>query len=560
MSGRSPGGGLSRRKFVRYGVATAATAGAADLLGARWLSGLGHSARALAAVPPPGPELRPPRAIRSCDGRLKARLVCEPAVVDMDASSPVWTYTYNGVVPGETWVVRPGDVLKVDVVNRLPELDAEHSGVIMDRPHEWTTTNLHTHGLHVSPRGNGDNVFLSIPPGERQRYRIPIPEDHPAGIFWYHPHRHGAVTQQVRAGMAGMIIVKGDLDRVPEVRAAREQVMVLQAIEVGSDYRLEDPIPHPSKEQAFFPRSNILYTVNGKLRPTIRMRPGEIQRWRMVNAAEGKYMSLRLQEHDLRVIAWDGLTLAEPEGAELVMLSAGNRVEVMVKAGRPGTYDLVLTPGSSQKPNIPGMPASASASNRAELLCRLKGGGGGGGDHGHPASLRDEPPELEARPIATIEVVGDERKMRFPRELPAFDEPIRKIARKKRFEYTVERDPGDEFLSFGIDGKAFDPDRPPYRPKLGTAEEWTIVNGVDNKLQDHAHVFHIHVNPFKITAVNGERLSTPLWRDTWVLTKSTGDSFTFETNFLDFTGKFVQHCHVLSHEDLGMMAAVEVVR
>ena len=134
------------------------------------------------------------------------------------------------------------------------------------------------------------------------------------------------------------------------------------------------------------------------------------------------------------------------------------------------------------------------------------------------------------------------------------------IARRRRFEFTVSRDPMNEFLSFGIDGKQFEADRQPYRVKLNTAEEWTLVNDCDNKLMDHAHVYHVHVNPFKITAINGRRLSTPLWRDTFVLTKRSGDSLTFESNFVDFTGKFVEHCHVLAHEDLGMMAAVEVVQ
>jgi FtsP/CotA-like multicopper oxidase with cupredoxin domain len=75
----------------------------------------------------------------------------------------------------------------------------------------------------------------------------------------------------------------------------------------------------------------------------------------------------------------------------------------------------------------------------------------------------------------------------------------------------------------------------------------------------HAHVFHLHVNPFKITKINGRTLPKPLWRDTFVLTKSTDDSFTFESNFVDYTGKFVEHCHVLAHEDLGMMEAIEVI-
>jgi FtsP/CotA-like multicopper oxidase with cupredoxin domain len=471
----------------------------------------------------------------------------------MGAIQPVRTYTYDGVVPGHTWELRGGDTLRIDLINDLPRLPHENH-MPMTRPHEWTTTNLHTHGLHVSPGGNSDNVFLSIPPGERQHYEIHIPEDHPAGLFWYHPHRHGGVTQQVRAGMAGVIIVRGDLDQVPEVSAAKERVLALQAIELGSDYELLDPIPDPTKEQAFYPRKNVLYTVNGRLKPRITMRPGEVQRWRLLNAAEGKFMSLSLEQHDFHVLAWDGLTLKEPESADVAMLSAGNRVEVLVKAGRPGRYELMLTPGSSQKPNIPGMPAEGPArATRSRLFCDVIG-------VDKKTGLQDQPPELQPRSIATLVVEGAERQMALPASLPQWDPPILPIARRTRLEYTVTRDDMNEFLFFGIDGKAFDPDRPPYKIKLETAEEWTVVNRCDPKLADHAHVFHIHTNPFKVTAINGRRLATPLWRDTWVLTRRSGDSFTFESNFVDFTGKFVQHCHVLSHEDLGMMSAVEVVR
>jgi FtsP/CotA-like multicopper oxidase with cupredoxin domain len=98
------------------------------------------------------------------------------------------------------------------------------------------------------------------------------------------------------------------------------------------------------------------------------MYPGEVQRWRLLNAAEGKFMSLQLKDHDFNVLAWDGLTLPAPHPADVLMLSAGNRVEVLVKAGKPGVYDLVLTPGSSQKPNIPGMPPSGGPA-RPEAAC-----------------------------------------------------------------------------------------------------------------------------------------------------------------------------------------------
>jgi FtsP/CotA-like multicopper oxidase with cupredoxin domain len=416
----------------------------------------------------------------------------------------------------------------------------------MDRPHEWATTNLHTHGLHVSPLGNSDNVFLTIQPGDTQHYQIDLPPDHPSGIFWYHPHRHGGVTQQVRGGMAGMIVVRGDLDQVPEVAAATEQVMVLQAIELGDDYQLLEPIPDPTTQQAFYPRTNVLYTVNGVLTPTISMYPGEVQRWRLLNAAEGKFMSLRLDGHPLNVLAWDGLTLHAPDPVQLVLMSAGNRVEVLVRAGRPGNYELMLTPGSSQKPNIPGMPDEASVHEPMPGMSSMRG-------------FLDLGPELQPRSIATLIVGGDGPEMDLPSSLPAWDPPMLPIARHHDLAYTVARTADNEFVFFDVDGEAFDPSRPSYQIPINTAEEWTLTNDLDSKLMDHAHVFHIHQNPFKITSINGAPLATPLWRDTFVLTRSSGDSITFESNFVDYPGKFVQHCHVLSHEDLGMMSSIEII-
>lgn len=515
--------GVSRRRVI--GAAVAGLTASAVLTRSH--------ASAQTPVPPPE-EVRQPTVLSSSDGVFETTLTAKPAMVDMGVAKLVDTYTFNGLVPGETWEVRPGDVMRIRLDNQLPPLDAEHANhVDMTRPHQWTTTNLHTHGLHVSPSGDGDNVFVSIPPGESHDYEIEIPDDHTGGLFWYHPHRHGGVAQQVRGGMAGALIVRGEIDEVPEIAAAKEHILVMQAIELSSDFKLMDPIPYPDANQAFVPRDQILCTVNGRMNPRITMYPGEVQRWRILNAAEGKFMSFRLTDHDLNAIAWDGLTLHEPEPTTDVMLKAGSRVEVLVKAGRPGTYDLVLAPGSSQHPSIPGMA--------------------------HATPEAEHSTELAVRSILTVEVVGSGPEMALPASLPAYDPPILPIARQRTFAYTVQRGEDNSFQSFGVDGHSFDPDRPPYQVKLGTAEEWTLVNDIDPRYPEHAHGFHIHVNPFKVTAVNGERLSKPLWRDTFALSGQDDDSITFETNFDDFTGIFVNHCHVLTHEDLGMMERIEVV-
>ncbi|HMH91544.1 MAG TPA: multicopper oxidase domain-containing protein [Streptosporangiaceae bacterium] len=540
------GGPISRRAVLSYGagIAGATYAGLAAKQQSELAHPTGPAGPAPRPVPPRPAEFPTPRVLSSAGGELRVALTARRGIVDLGAPRLVRTYTFNNAVPGCTWEVRGGDTLRVHLRNRLPP--ARDPVLATDRPHAWTTTNLHTHGLHVPPAGNADNVFLEIPPGEDHHLEIPLPRDHPGGIFWYHPHCHGAVTQQLRAGMAGALIVRGAIDEVEEVAAAREHVMVLQSIELGDDYQLLDPIPEPTPDQSFFPRTNVLYTVNGALNPTLRMYPGEVQRWRLLNAAEGKFMSLHLRRHDFHVLAWDGLTLPAPDATDVLMLSAGNRAEVLVRAGRPGRYHLVLAPGSSQRPDIPGMPASGSPASRRGAMATMPG----------------FPPvrgELDPRTILTVEVAGHGRAMGLPTGLPAFDPPILPIARRREFAFTAARTAGHEFLNFGVDGIPFDPARPPYRPVLGTAEEWTLTNAFDPKLMEHAHVFHVHTNPFKITKRNGTALSPPLWRDTYVLTKGAGDSITFESNFVDYPGKFVEHCQVVSHEDLGMMSSIEVI-
>ena len=162
---------MSRRRMMRYGLGAAGATLAAGVLEGQPAG----RASARAGSPALRPERRPrelpqPRVLRSTGGLLDVRLTAVPAVVDMGAPRLVRTYTWNKVVPGHTWEIRAGDTLKVHLRNRLPHLPPpEH--MVMDRPHEWTHTNLHTHGLHVSPAGNADNVFIDIPPGQRSPLR-----------------------------------------------------------------------------------------------------------------------------------------------------------------------------------------------------------------------------------------------------------------------------------------------------------------------------------------------------------------------------------------------------
>jgi FtsP/CotA-like multicopper oxidase with cupredoxin domain len=275
------------------------------------------------------------------------------------------TPTYEGTIPGPTLMLNPGDKLSIDLVNDLPANPKDQRrGAFPQDPY---TTNFHTHGMTVSPLGISDNPLRDMEPGTTSPIEIDIPADHPSGTYWYHPHKHGAVTYQINAGMAGFLIVKGGpgtLDAVPEVAAAKDIPMMFQIIRTGLDGKV--PLVNEDAEQfGTFPfgtkdikqqgvwstygldgapgRSFFYYTNNGVTNPTLHMRPGEVQRWRLLNASEGDNLLIALEGHGLNIVAMDGITV--PSMYKLgpgdpVVMGPGQRMDVLVKAGSPGTYKL----------------------------------------------------------------------------------------------------------------------------------------------------------------------------------------------------------------------------
>ena len=190
------------------------------------------------------PEFPQPKVRRSSHGVLFTALqafiahnrIQDPATGETrDVLSP----TYDGTIPGATLRVKPGDTMYLLLVNGFPaNPQQDRMGAF---PHHPYTTNLHTHGLTVSPQGNSDNVLREMEPGTSNLIRIKIPTYHQSGTFWYHPHKHGAVSFQFFGGMSGFLIVEGGpetLDAVPEVKAAREVVMAFQAIRTDQSGRV----------------------------------------------------------------------------------------------------------------------------------------------------------------------------------------------------------------------------------------------------------------------------------------------------------------------------------
>jgi FtsP/CotA-like multicopper oxidase with cupredoxin domain len=342
---------ISRRRVLQLGgLGLAATAaGAAGLA-----SGAGSG-----FDPGTGAELVEPPVLRSSGGVLQVRLEAAESRLEL-AGRAATTLDYNGGLPGPTLHVQPGDRLQVELVNMLAE-----------------PTNLHVHGLLVSPEGNGDNSFVMVEPGESFSYEHRLPPDHPQGVFWYHPHHHGLVADQVFGGLYGAIVV-GDPEPIP---ATRERVLLVSDISLDGRGRVRQP----SVMEQMTGREGELVLINGQSRPVLRAAPGERERWRVVNACTARYLRLRLDGRPMQLLGRDSGRFAAPQDVDEVLLTTGNRADLLVTAAA-GTSELRALPYDRGGPG--GM---------------MGGNPGMGGTRGN-----DAPPSIIGEPVAlaTFEVAG----------------------------------------------------------------------------------------------------------------------------------------------------------
>jgi FtsP/CotA-like multicopper oxidase with cupredoxin domain len=607
------------------------------------------------------------------------------------------TPTYDGTIPGPTLMLKPGDKLSIDLVNDLPANPKDQRrGAFPQDPY---TTNFHTHGMTVSPLGISDNVLREMEPGTTSPIEVDIPADHPSGTYWYHPHKHGAVTYQINAGMAGFLIVKGGpgtLDAVPEVAAAKDIPMMFQVIRTGLDGKIPS-VNEGSEQFGTFPfgttdikqqgvwstygldgalgRSFFYYTNNGVTNPTLHMRPGEVQRWRLLNASEGDNLLIALEGHGLNIVAMDGITVPnmyKREPGEPVVMGPGQRMDVLVKAGTPGTYKLQAQDPSAFVASGPGdaaamypqtmvsvspsgiAPAARTSRHSFDFPVACSGPPAGVPMQHKPQPAAKPSPAPAAQPspddpcaakpprilsypitLATIIVDGDPLDMKLPadplpvpKKLPSVAEMLNRTpdaVRHVAFEIcgnkkgVIMEDPNWRNPSCGwyfakYDAKYWggaplntlllmrdddDKGKPsdPHNGEMplvdfkkaglftageplfdnmiaGNYEEWTVAN---RSFSDHP--FHIHQNPFLVTAINGVKLKEPEWHDTFIVPSAIPQpsnflppppqpnindvsygSITFRIYFDPITvGCFVMHCHALTHEDLGMMQRLDIL-
>ncbi len=437
-----------------------------------------------------GAELAQPQLLDSRDGRLEVALTAAPGA--RIAGRDTRALGYNGTSPGPTLRVRPGDELAVRLTNGL------------DQP-----TNLHTHGLRVSPQGNSDNPFITVEPGASFDYLYRIPPDHPAGTHWYHAHHHGTVADQTFGGLVGALLV----DRGPDLPVGLDRILLVSDTTLDGDGRI---VAAGAMDRAMG-RQGELVLVNGQHQPTIPATPDTTQRWRLINTCTSRVLDIRLAGHELLQVTQDGTFLPAPVSGDRVVLAPGNRADVVVRPTGTGRYDLTARPV-----------------DRGAMM-------GGAGTAGGPVTL------------ATMVTAGaGAASPPLPATLPAETLPAAPATAQRRIAFQMGMGGmGAGGMGFTIDGRAFDGDRDDQTITPGTTEEWTVTN--DSPL---AHPFHLHVWPFTVLAISDGTPPVGVPQDV-VLIPARG-WVRLRIPFTTYSGRSVYHCHILDHEDAGMMATVNV--
>lgn len=464
---------------------------------------------------PVPPAFVQPTVLRSTNNTLDTTLQVKlTSNLTVGPVNTVKLRTYNDQLTGPTLRVKPGDKLRILLDNKLGADGAKPANI--NQPHQLNTVNLHTHGLHVSPQGNSDNIFVEIHPGDMPfQYEYNIPANHPPGTLWYHPHKHGSSAVQLLSGMAGALIIEGGLDEVPAIKQARDLVYLITELNLdpGTNEVTAWVGPNPP---APFPFANRKILVNGQVLPTLQAFSGEVVRLRVINGCARTSVPFGITGHTLNVISLDGIALPSMRQVAQVVLPPAGRADVLVRCGAPGNYDVVK---------------------------------------GLDTSLTNDP----LANIGVLTVLNTVVNMQLPDKLPP--PPYKNIestdltnmtATQITFEQNSAEMPAAGFQNFTIDGKHFDASGTMGQTvPLNSVLEWKLTNN-----SGVGHPFHIHINPFMVVSVNNALLPEPEWHDTFNIPGN--GNIVIRHRFEDFKGLFVFHCHILIHEDLGMMQTVNV--
>ena len=453
-----------------------------------------HRSRPDKSAALPGDTLAMPPVLKNIStvpGTVEVMLAAGPARLPLLPGHVTDAYAYNGSVPGPTLEVHEGDRVIIHFRNNLPE-----------------ATTIHWHGLHIPAIMDG-SPLSPIGAGKKYDYIFTIPRG-TAGTYWYHPHPDVRTGFQIAMGLYGAIIVRDHNDPLPATLP--EKLLVL------SDNRFR-PDGSPDIADSHSPQGQIdrengregnVLLVNGQVMPVIRIRSGEVQRWRVINVAAARIYRLAIPGQTLLHVGDDGGLFERPRELGEILLANSERLELLVRGtGAPSSQTTLQTlPYDRYDPHT--RPADWEVPH--DLL-----------------SLRyaDTPP---VTPVALPSVM---------RSVSALD-----TARVSARQVIV--------LSQGlINGKMMDMNRVDIRSRLGTTEIWQIENVVTMD-----HPFHLHGFQFQILDRDGVPEPYRSWKD--VVNVRKHQTVRIVVRFDDFPGQWMFHCHILDHEDHGMMGILDV--
>jgi suppressor of ftsI len=448
------------------------------------------------------------------------------AAYDADAGHNAFLFAGKFVPP--TIRVLPGRVIDLQYVNNLPIHSSEQCALGPCADH----SNLHFHGLHVSPESPQDDVLtMMATPGQTLKYRVEIPSYAAPGLYWYHTHPHGESAQQDLDGMSGAIVVDGIDQYYPELRGLRERVLILrdQDIEHASNEARNQilhqvGVPSARCGTQTDQRPERVFTLNGRIRPEIPIAPGERQFWRVLNASPDRYADLQLDGQQLELVALDGMPLSYHERArhtrrvDHILIAPAGRVEAIVTGPASGTRSFLRTRCVDTGPDGDANPAMVIADVVSDSHA---------GETAHRVPTTTNVPVYHEFSLHQL--------VKLESSAPDF-----------AVEFTEDKN------GFYINDKKFSMDSAPMlRVRVGSLQHWRVINRTHE-----LHPFHIHQVHFLVYAVDGVLLKTPEWLDT--VNVRYGGTVDMVMDFTDpiIRGMSVFHCHLLSHEDKGMMAKI----
>jgi FtsP/CotA-like multicopper oxidase with cupredoxin domain len=444
------------------------------------------------------------------------------AATDPSTGKSEFRYRDNNTPP--VIRVQPGSTLKVEYKN---ELAAKSREECVGHPC-MQMTNLHFHGLHVSPNAPQDDVLtMMAAPGETLHYSVQVPPQQPPGLYWYHTHSHGESYVQDLDGMSGAIVVEGIERYVPEVLNMRDRILVLRDLVLPSDAAEQKSVMESVAMQTTQcgtapEKPERAFTVNGSLRPKIDIAPGERQFWRIVNASPDRYADLQLDSGQFDVVALDGMPLSfhdpsiRKRSMNHVLVPPAGRVEAIVTGPPPDSHAALRSLCFDSGPD--------GDSNPTMVLADIVSA--------RPLSPQARPALGGAPVYATFP----------PTDLKRVE------ASEPQFVVNFTEDK----QGFYINGQKFEMDSGPMLiVDVGSLQHWRVTNPTRE-----VHPFHIHQVHFLTYAVDGNPVKDPVWLDT--VNVPYGGSVDLVMDFTDpiIRGMSLFHCHLLSHEDKGMMAKI----